>query len=103
METTKSIAHIKRVINDWGSTSSSELELESSPCVFSCGSGKNSTTVLAERFSLDGVTAVTYNDGIQISENFIPYEKLDKEVINEIYTVILNYEKSNLITYGSND
>jgi hypothetical protein len=103
MNTQKRIDYIKRVIIEWGSTSSSELELESSPCVFSCGSGKNSTTVLADRFSSDGVTTITYNDDIQISENFISYEELDKEVIDEIYSVILNYEKSNIIIYGSNE
>lgn len=103
MDTKSKIDYIKSVINEWGSTSASQLELESSPCLFSSGSGKNSTIVLVESFYSAAVFAVTYNDDILISESWIPYEELDKEAIDEIYSIIIAYEKSNIITYGSNE
>ena len=87
------IAKIKQVIEDLGSTSTFELELQSSPCINSIGNGKNNVCQLAEHFKHDGIDAVIYHDDTELGEDFIPYEDLKKNVIEEIYEIILTYEK----------
>jgi hypothetical protein len=90
MKKKKMIEEIKRVIGEKGMTTSGELELESSPCISSIGNGKNNVSQLVESFYSDKVEAVTYHDEIALCEEFIPYEELKKEIIEEIYDIIVN-------------
>lgn len=91
MKKKKMIKRIKEVIAEWGSTSSGELGLESSPCVNSVGK----ITQLAEKYNLDDVVVIAYDkDGNELDETYVPYENLSKETITEIYDVITDYELS---------
>lgn len=87
----KKIEEIKRIIGDWGSTDVCELEADHSPCISSTGNKRN-ISVLAERFSVDDVEVVTYIDETEIGSEFWEYEKLSEEVIDDIYSLIEQYE-----------
>lgn len=92
------ISEIKRIINEWGSVTSSELELESSPCVNSIGNSIGNISQLVEHFYSDGVEAVTYHDEIELGEEYIYYENLNENTIDEIYHIIEQYELSMIKT-----
>lgn len=89
------ISNIKRIINTFGSFGISDVEAESSPVIESIGSNLHQ---LAERFYPDGVDAVTYVNETEISDEFIEYEQLDDDVIDEINTIAENYEADCLRT-----
>ena len=90
----KQISEIKRIIGEYGGTSTCELQLESSPCIGSIGNGKQNVCQLAEHFEANGVRAITYHDDNELGSEFIPYEKLNGDVINEIYNIMLEYENN---------
>jgi hypothetical protein len=97
-EQNEKINHIKKVLNTWGITTSSELELSSSP-VYNNLTGKICT--LVENFNLDGVGVVTYDDDIDIYEYDIPYEDLSDDLIDEIYEIIDQYDVAQNKLYDS--
>jgi len=92
------IKEIKRIIKEFGSTTSSELSLDCSPCINSIGNGKNNVSQLVEHFNQDDVTAVTYNDETEIGEEEISYEDLSEDIIDEVYHIIEAYEVDMLKT-----
>ena len=47
---------------------------------------------LAERFYDKGVDAITYVHETEVSDDFIEYENLDDDVIDEINNLAENYE-----------
>jgi hypothetical protein len=98
MTKTEQISEIKRIIGEWGSTSCSELETESSPCIRTIGNGRNNISQLAETFCVDGVEAVTYQHDMEISWDNVDYEDLSEDIVDEIYHIIEQYEVSNLKT-----
>lgn len=87
------IKKILRVIAEKGSTTSFELELGSSPCINSIGNGKNNVSQLIEYFNEDHVVAVTYRDEQELGDEKIKYEDLKKDIIEEIYDVIMDYKE----------
>jgi len=85
------IAYIKKVIKEWGSTSSGELTLESSPCLNSLGDG--GICELVEDFNVDGVGTTIYDlTGEEIDWNNYEYEDLSEDLIDEICYIIEQYE-----------
>lgn len=98
MNKVEKISEIKRIIGEWGSVTSSELQLESSPCINSIGNGKNNVSQLIEHFYNDGVDAVTYHDEIELGEEYFNYEDLSDEIIDEIYFIMEEYEADMLKT-----
>ena len=101
MEKNEQIKEIKRIIGEWGSVTTAELELESSPCINSIGNGKNNVSQLVERFYSDEVEAITYNDELGIGSENIPYESLTEDVIDEIYNIICEYDAAQIKLYNS--
>jgi len=97
-ERKKNIEYIKKVLSTWGTTSTSELELESSP-VYNNLTGKICT--LVEEFTEDYVRVVTYDDDIDIDEEDVPYEKLSDELIDEIHTIMEYYDAEQEKLYDS--
>jgi hypothetical protein len=97
----KQIVRIKSIIIEWGSTTSSELGLQASPCVNSIDAGKHGIVQLVEGFNADDVDTVTYDDEIELSKDSIAYENLSEELINEIYNIIEAYENENIKTLNS--
>lgn len=73
---------------------SSEMELESSPCLKSIGNGKNNISELVDDFYPDQVMTSVYHDDILIEQFTYPYESLPEDIIDEIYNIFLNYNPS---------
>lgn len=92
------IASIKRIIGGWGETTTSELELGSSPCLASIGTNKNNVSQLVEHFYADHVEVVTYQGEHELEWNTVPYEELPDEIIDEIDEIISDYEADMLRT-----
>ena len=86
------IKYIKDVVKTWGNTSCSELMLDHSPCKNSIGNGKANVSELIEEFYPDYVSAVTYNDEIELGYNDYKYEDLEEYLIDEIYQIMQDYE-----------
>jgi hypothetical protein len=91
------IASIKKVIKEWGSTTSCELQLENSPCLNSLGSGN--VCELVEDFNKDGVGTVIYDrHGEEIDWHDYVYEELSEDLIAEIFNIMEIYEADMLRT-----
>jgi hypothetical protein len=88
MDKKEIIARIKELVEKHDSPSFSEMEVESSPCIYSLGD----TIILVESVSYNDVTAVTYSDDEEEDENDIPYEDLDDEILNEILEILEKYD-----------
>ena len=86
------IKFIKDVLAVWGSTSTSELQLDHSPCKSSIGNGKQNVSELIEQFDAQGVSAVVYNDEVEIGWNDYDYEELEDYLIDEIHQIVEDYE-----------
>jgi CRISPR/Cas system-associated exonuclease Cas4 (RecB family) len=84
------IREIKRILEKCcnGSTSTCELEAESSPCISSSGTNKMNVSVLVERFSINDVGVFTYNNEQEIAEGDLTYEELSEDVIDEILELL---------------
>lgn len=81
-----------------GETTTAELEADSSPCISSTGTNKNNVSVLVERFSINNVGVITYNNETEIGEDDMSYEELDEEIIDEILELLeqaeVEYDKT---------
>lgn len=86
------ISEIKRMIQNHfeGSTSTCELEADSSPCISSAGTNKMNVSTLVERFNISGVEIVTYNNETEIASDNLSYEELSEDIIDEIYNLLDN-------------
>lgn len=96
-KTTK-ILRIKEIIREWGSTTTAELEADSSPCISSNGTNKMNVSTLVEGFYQNDVNIVTYNNETEIADDTIPYEDLTEEVIDEILYLLEDYDTDNFKT-----
>jgi hypothetical protein len=91
MNKEEKIADIKRIIKNWGSTTTSELELCSSPCIMSTGN-KTNVSQLVEGFNADDVDVISYVNETEVSDDSLEYEELSDDIIDEIHSIILDYE-----------
>jgi hypothetical protein len=85
------IAEIEATIEYYGAFSTADVAADASPCISNCGD----TTVLAEWFCEDTVTAVTYRKGMELRSEFISYTDLEKEVLRAIYELCREWETRN--------
>lgn len=92
------IKYIKDVLATWGRTTCAELNRDHSPCKASIGEGKQNVSELIEEFDAQGVSAVTYNDEIEIGYNDYNYEDLEDYLIDEIVEIMEEYEADMLKT-----
>jgi|APFre7841882654_1041346.scaffolds.fasta_scaffold613078_1 hypothetical protein len=92
MKKEKKIQRIKEIIGNWGGTTACELELDHSPCINSIGNGKNNVSQLIEYFNAKDVTAVTYQDELELGEEDILYEDLDDDILEEVLEIIEIYD-----------
>lgn len=83
------IEYIKRVLQEWGSTSTAELVLDSSP-VYQNINGRICS--LVEEFNVDNVRVITYDDETEINESYFTYAELSNDLIGEITQIIEMYE-----------
>ena len=89
------IDYIKGVIQEWGSVSTSDLVMDSSP-VFN--SINKDHYMLVERFYNDCIEVVEYINETEVDTHRIVYEELDNDLIDEICIIIENYEADCLKT-----
>ena len=94
MNKKEKIERIHQIMDEWGSTTSGELELESSPCINSIGNGKNNVSQLVEYFYRNYVTTITYHDEHELGENDIFYEDLSDDILDEILNILEEYDVS---------
>lgn len=82
------IEEIKKIIDEWGSVSTGEMELESSPLYnyFSKDSYQ-----LIEEFHKENIKVISYVHETEVGEFDVPYEILKYDLINEIYDIIKKY------------
>jgi len=95
MSKKEDISYIKRIIADYGSFSVGDLEGESSPIVNSLG---KDNFQLAERFSLDDVTVITYVHETEVDQNDVDYGDLPDDTISEIVRLAEDYEADQIRT-----
>jgi hypothetical protein len=88
-ERDKQIDDIKRILGEWGMTTTAEMELESSPVYHNTN---GSVCALIEEFTQSYVRVVTYNDELIIDESDVEYEELSDELISEIHTIMEQYD-----------
>lgn len=91
MTKSEKIAKIKKIISEWGSVNSAELQLDSSPCYNSAG---ENTCALIEQFYVDNVEVVVYVHENEVDSFNVAYEDLDGDTIDEISEIIEGYEKA---------
>lgn len=87
------ISKIKAIIEDFGSFSCADVEATSSPVIASLG---KDTHQLAEHFYKDKVEAVIYVHDNDTSTDYIPYEKLDLDTLEEIHALALEWLDRNV-------
>jgi len=89
---TEKILRIKEIIKEWGETTTAELEVGSSPCISSIGNGSANCSILVEKFDKESVDIVSYVGSMETSEDTIPYEDLEEDVIDEILDLLEDYD-----------
>lgn len=82
------ISKIKRIVEEWGNFSTADVECESSPVIASIG---KDTHQLCENVYTDGVNATTYVHDRNVNEEFIFYEDLKIDVLEDILAIAENY------------
>lgn len=85
------IARIQDIIVQCGETTTSELGLESSPCIYS---NNGNVVELVEGFYRDCVTSCVYDDEVLIEQNDYFYEELSEEIIKEILHIMIDYKEN---------
>ena len=95
------IEKIKSIIRKWGETTSTYLELDSSPCIYSQMISNRNKSKLIEQFKNNSVTVVTYLDETEIDEDEVDYKDLSDNTIDEICNLIENYDLSQQELYDS--
>lgn len=90
---TSQIAVIKRIIEVWGETTSTDLELDSSPCLNSINNGHVNVSELVEGFRPDGVDTITCQGENVLYYSHYSYEELSDGIIVDIHKIMLDYEK----------
>lgn len=86
------IEKIKAIIKDYGSFTCADVEAISSPVIGSLG---RNTFQLAETFYEHKVDAVMYVHDHETESEYIAYEDLKLDVLEEIYALALRWEEQN--------
>lgn len=72
-----------------GSVTMSDMEANSSPCIATLG---RNTQQLVESLYPDKVEAIVYVHDREEDSTFLPYEKLDDEILVEILELLEQYD-----------
>lgn len=87
------IATIKKITNNFGEFTTSQVEADSSPCI----SSKVGRNGLCETFTCDTVEVVTYDkDDFEIDRAFVPYHDLSEDVLRDILYLAELHEAQSL-------
>jgi hypothetical protein len=91
-EREKKIKKIQAILTEWGSTTSTELQLDHSPCIATKGNGKLNVSILVEGFTPTDVNVITYNGETVIDDSHTEYDDLNDEIIDEIAEIMESYD-----------
>jgi hypothetical protein len=94
MEKTEIINHIQKIIVKFGEFTTADVEANSSPVIQSLGN----THLLVEQFGEHKVTAVLYVNDMETDEDYISYEDLSEDVLQEILMLADIWEAEQLQT-----
>ena len=83
------IKEIKAIIEEWGGFSTADVEANSSPVIATLG---KDTCQLAEMFDLHKVTVITYVHENETDTDYVKYEDLDKDVLEEILNLAQDWD-----------
>lgn len=83
------ISEIKSIIDKWGTTTTCELELETSPVYNTFG---KDSYELIELFNRNGVTVVSYVHETVVNEFDVDYDQLSEELLYDIYDILTQYD-----------
>ena len=90
------ISQIRTIIENYGSFTTFDVDADSSPIIGTLGSA----FMLAENFELNGVDGYLYLDGDENERDieFILYENLSMDCLEEILLLAQNYEAEEMKT-----
>lgn len=94
MEKTELINQIQRIIINFGEFTIADVEADGSPVINSLGNAH----IYAEEFGEHKVTAVLYVNDMETDEDYITYEDLSKDVLQEILFLAEIWEAQELQT-----
>jgi hypothetical protein len=94
MKNQELINKIEKIILTHGAFTTADVEANSSPVIQSLGS----THLLAEQFWQHKVTAVLYVNDMETNEEYIFYEDLSEDVLEEILFLCEQWEADELQT-----
>ena len=83
------IKGIKSVIGKWGSLTTADMEMSSSP-MFNYMSKDHFSTI--ERFGTDDVEVITYVHEVEVDSNTVSYEDLDYDLLFDIHNELESYD-----------
>lgn len=89
------IKNINKIIVKFGSFTTADVEANSSPCIATLG---KDTHQLIEEFGEHKVTAFIYVHETVVNEEYISYEDLDKDTLEEILLLAEIWEAESLQT-----
>lgn len=95
MEKTELIENINKIIVKFGEFTTADVEANSSPCINSLG---KDTHQLLEEFGEHKVTAVTYVHETVVDEDYIKYEDLSVDILEEVMLLAQDWEAEQLQT-----
>jgi len=97
MNKEEKINYIKEIIKDFGTFTIADVEAESSPCINSMGKDAHQ---LLETFYEHKAEAVSYIHESVVDTDYIEYENLSEETIEEILTLAQSWEAIQLDSIG---
>lgn len=83
------IRKIQRIIEEYGQLNACELELDSFPVIKDVS---ENAVQLAESFNMNDAKAVLYVNSEEVDEEYIEYKDLKKDVLEEIYFALEQYD-----------
>lgn len=90
-------SRIMEIIEEWGETTTAELEADCSPCVSSVGSRPN-VSALVEGFDYTTAKVVTYVDELDTGEYYVDYSDLSEDVLDDILELLEDWDAENYKT-----
>jgi hypothetical protein len=89
------IKNINKIITEFGSFTTGDVQAESSPCINSMAN----STQLAEKFYVDKADTILYDKkGNEIDEDVVYYKDMEKDVLEEILFLAEQYEADQIQT-----
>lgn len=89
------IKEIKAIIAEHGNFTTADVQADSSPVLNSLG---QNTHQLLETFNLHKATAVTYVHETETGEDYIAYEDMNKDLLEEVLFLAEQWETDQLKT-----